>query len=123
LNQLLPARRVNAVTVQSAGDVRFPPPVEIVLSRSDQEALTKATQHAKASHGEAKVQRKAGRIRSSISEGGRGFDLPAVLSRVAHHGLGLSEVQARLDAWGGALLIYCNLGHETTLVKTSRREN
>jgi hypothetical protein len=40
-----------------------------------------------------------------------------------HHGLGLSEGQARLDAWGGALLIHCNLGREPTLVKTVRRES
>jgi signal transduction histidine kinase len=114
---------MTAVTVQSAEDVRFPPPVEIVLPPSAQEALTKVTQHAMASLGEAEVQRKAGRVRSSISEAGRSFDPPLVLSRAAHHGLGLSEVQARLDAWSGALLIHCNLGRETTLVKTVRCEN
>jgi hypothetical protein len=61
LNQLLPAIGMTAVTAQSAEDVRFPPPVEIVLSCSAQEALTKVTQHAKASHGEAKSSaRQAG---------------------------------------------------------------
>ena len=107
-----------SITTECAKDVRFAPPVETALYRIAQAALTNVARHAKASTVKIRIQTDDGKVHCSIKDDGVGFDLLSVLDRRGHRGLGLTGIQARLDALGGTFVVHTSPGHGTELVVT-----
>jgi signal transduction histidine kinase len=117
------ASRVSArtglrVTVESVPPSRLASPVEVVLYRVVQEALTNASKHARASHVRVKVEQEGGKIWCSIRDDGVGFDVAAVLASAGAHGIGLIGIRERLAPLGGTLQVVSAPGRGTELLVT-----
>jgi PAS domain S-box-containing protein len=100
------AREVGA-TAGVAGQVgRHDRALEELLYRSVQEALANVRKHARASRIEVALEERRGRLLCTVSDDGRGFDVPAARSRpqAAFH-LGIDSLVERLRAAGGDVSI------------------
>ncbi len=96
---------------------RFPPEVETPLFRIVQEALSNIRRHAQASRAEVSVEFGKSGIRLTISDDGKGFELPERLGDLARSGkLGLAGMQERARLLGGELTLHSELGKGTTIV-------
>jgi len=104
-----------SITVEGSMEGRAGTSVETALYRIVQEALNNVTKHARATSVSVRLQQEARQIRCSIRDDGIGFDVPSVLARHGEQGLGLSEIQERLDALGGNLEITSARGQGTEL--------
>lgn len=102
-----------AVTVDTAIDSPYPRPLETVLYRLVQEALTNMSRHAKATAGSIKLFGDAETIQCWISDNGVGFD--GASSVRGESGLGLRLIQDRLAVVGGTLTITSAPGQGTEL--------
>lgn len=90
---------------------------ELVLFRIVQEALNNVYLHSGASEATVTVQRQGDEIRVTISDDGRGFDLPQQLSEFAAQGkLGLTGMAERVQLVGGELEVRSQQGKGTTIV-------
>jgi two-component system sensor histidine kinase UhpB len=101
-------------------DVRFDPacggdrlaaPVELVLYRIAQEALTNAAKHAGAGRVEMTLVREPGAVSLIVRDDGRGFD-PA---RLPSGGMGLFSMRERAELAGGTLTVVSAPGAGTTI--------
>jgi signal transduction histidine kinase len=115
LAQGVSARAGLAITVEGSTAGRLPGPVETVLYRIVQEALTNVSKHARATRVTVRIERDARGVRCSIRDDGIGFDAPAVLARRGRGGLGLIGMRERLAPVGGRLELTSAPGHGTTL--------
>ena len=95
---------------------RLPPPVETALYRITQEALTNISRHSKATRMAIRMIRQGEVLRCSIKDNGIGFDVPAVFNRKGQRGMGLSGIEARLDALHGTISIRSAPGQGTELL-------
>jgi signal transduction histidine kinase len=99
------------VRVQTRLRERLPPPIEVVLYRTVQEALNNVVRHAQAHHVDILLSRTADGVTCSVRDDGVGLHpgpLPA-------SGLGLLAMRERLAAIGGALQLDSTPRHGTTL--------
>jgi two-component system sensor histidine kinase NreB len=103
------------IGVMAMTDRRYPLPVETLLYRLVQEALTNMSRHAQARTGTVTLSGDEQGVCCSVRDNGIGFDVAAVEARVSG-GLGLRLMQDRLEAVGGALTITSAPGHGTELV-------
>ncbi|GAI45209.1 unnamed protein product, partial [marine sediment metagenome] len=86
------------------GERRFSPEAELVLFRIVQEALSNIVKHAQASKAGIEVEFEKQRIRVTISDDGRGFQLPKSFGDLLHTGkFGLTGMQERVELLGGIL--------------------
>jgi signal transduction histidine kinase len=96
-----------AIVVQGSTPRRLPPPVEIALYRSVQEALTNVTKHAKASQVTVQVQHQAcdnnPMVLCAVRDDGVGFDVRAVSGSDSRQGLGLLGMRERIQAVSGSV--------------------
>jgi len=104
-----------SVTVDASLDRTLPGTVETTLYRLSQEALTNVAKHAKASTAKVLLQRAEHKVACSITDDGVGFDPTASGGRKRSHGLGLVEMQERVNALGGVLNIGRNDAGGTTV--------
>lgn len=96
---------------------RLPPEVELVLFRIAQEALNNVKKHSTASKVVTTVEFTNGQVRITISDNGRGFELPDRTGDLAATGkLGLIGMQERAQLLGGTLTVRSELGQGTTVV-------
>ena len=102
------------VKIEGPRDDRFPPPIETVLYRIVQEALTNVGKHAQASAVTVVVRREARRVCCSVRDDGVGFD-PGTAARSTAKGIGLIGIRERLAPLGGALSIDAAPGRGTEL--------
>jgi signal transduction histidine kinase len=79
----------------------LPATVEAILYRITQEALTNAAKHANAGHASVTVTQAAHSIALSVCDDGTGFDVGALAP--GKRGMGLIEIQERVNALGGVL--------------------
>lgn len=86
-------------------DRRLPRDAELALFRIAQEALTNAAKHSEGSTVHVGITQKAGRVRLSIEDDGRGFPDPVGARRARRGGWGLSAMRERAEAHGGSLTI------------------
>lgn len=84
---------------------RLPPQIETALYRIVQEALTNVTKHARSTRVNIRLGRKDRRVRCSVQDDGKGFDVDAVFGGRARRGLGLLGIRERVNALGGTLQI------------------
>jgi two-component system sensor histidine kinase UhpB len=103
------------VTVAGSTLGRLAAPVETTLYRIVQEAMNNVTRHAKARCATVRLEQNGRFIRCLVCDDGIGFDVPAVLSRKGHAGLGLIGIRERLNAVGGNCRIISAPGQGTTL--------
>lgn len=96
---------------------RLSPEAELVLFRIVQEALNNVRRHAQASKVMTTVEFADGRVRLTISDNGRGFELPGRMSDLAAAGkFGLMGMHERARLLGGVLTIQSEVGKGTTLI-------
>ncbi len=90
---------------------------ELVLFRIAQEALNNVRRHAQASKVVTTVEFADGRVRLTVSDNGRGVDLPGRMSDLAAAGkLGLMGMHERARLIGGVLMIQSEVGKGTTVI-------
>lgn len=94
----------------------LPDDMSLSLYRFVQEALTNVIKHAEASEVQVQLQYVDHHVEATVSDNGRGFDVPKNLNMSAQAGhFGLVGMKERLQLLGGALSIDSAIGAGTTL--------
>ena len=94
------------VTYEGLESKRQSPTIDICLYRILQEGLANCAKHARASHIGVELTHDELGIRLSITDDGQGFDPAATLGNQDAAGIGLIDMQERLDNLGGRLDIH-----------------
>lgn len=87
-----------------------------VLFRVAQEALTNVARHAQASRVEVSIQKRPHRIRMTIKDDGKSFDVERVLHANGGKRLGLLGMRERLEMVGGSFAVESGQGQGTTVI-------
>ena len=96
---------------------RLQPEMELILFRVAQEALTNIGKHAQASRADVTIEFGEDRIKTTVSDNGRGFELKEPLDELSRSGkLGLAGMQERVQLVGGHLSIQSEVGKGTTVI-------
>lgn len=93
-------------------------PIDICLYRILQEGLTNCAKHGQASHVEVSLKRNGEVVQLSIQDNGQGFDLADTLSDQNETGIGLIDMQERLESLNGRMNVYSKPGAGARLVAT-----
>jgi PAS domain S-box-containing protein len=106
------------VSLEVAGsERRLIPETEVALFRIAQEALHNVQKHSRATQAAIRLKFARNRVRLTVSDNGRGFELPDTLSNLAAESkLGLIGIQERARLLNGKLLVRSGLGRGTTVV-------
>jgi two-component system sensor histidine kinase DegS len=87
-----------------------------LMFRIAQEALRNACKHAQASRAWVTVEFGDGKIILTVTDNGKGFELPKRLSDLASSGkLGLAGMEERARLLGGSLTLHSEPGKGTTV--------
>jgi len=101
----------------SGSERRLAPEVELVLFRIAQEALSNIKRHSEAKKAAIKLQFTSRKVKLTVSDDGRGFQLPEVLGDLATEGkLGLVGMQERTCLLNGKFSIKSMVGKGTKVV-------
>jgi signal transduction histidine kinase len=92
---------------------RYPQETEAALYFCTLEALQNVQKYAVASAVTVRLRADEKQLLVEVTDDGRGFDMAAV-----SRGAGLTNMEDRLEALGGTLLIETSPGHGTTLRAT-----
>ncbi|MFC2021110.1 PAS domain S-box protein [Chloroflexota bacterium] len=85
---------------------RLPEEVELVLFRITQEAVRNVWRHSEATQAEVTVDFDDLKTRITVTDNGKGFNLPKTISDLARDGkLGLAGMQERVQLLGGTLTV------------------
>jgi signal transduction histidine kinase len=101
------------VHVDADGVGRYPQETEAALYFCTLEALQNVQKYAAASAVEVRLHEDGEQLLVEVTDDGRGFDVTTAL-----RGAGLTNMEDRLEALGGTLLIETSPGHGTTLRAT-----
>lgn len=93
-------------------------PIDICLYRILQEGLTNCAKHGQASHVEVSLKRNGEAVQLSIQDNGLGFDLAETLSDQNETGIGLIDMQERLESLNGRMNVHSKPGAGARLVAT-----
>jgi len=89
---------------------------ELMLFRIAQEALRNVWKHAQATEAELVVEFDETRVRISVSDNGKGFEVPGSVGELTREGkLGLTGMQERVRLLGGTLKVETAPGKGTTV--------
>ena len=91
-------------------------PIDICLYRILQEGLTNCAKHGQASRVEVGLNRNGENVQLTIKDNGKGFDLVDTLSNQNETGIGLIDMQERLESLNGSLNVYSKPGAGARLV-------
>ncbi|MGB5924672.1 MAG: PAS domain S-box protein [Dehalococcoidia bacterium] len=111
--------KLSAIEIQVKTDIipLLPPETQLVLFRIVQEALNNVHRHSGASEAGITAECRGDEIRVTISDNGKGFELPQQLSDFAGQGkLGLTGMAERVRLIGGELEVSSQEGKGTTIV-------
>ncbi|MFC1914538.1 sensor histidine kinase, partial [Chloroflexota bacterium] len=90
---------------------RLPEELELILFRISQEAMRNVWRHSQATEAEITVEFAEKETRVTVSDNGRGFNLPETIDDLTRHGkLGLTGMQERARLAGGTLRIKSEAG-------------
>ncbi len=104
--------RVNLIGTER----RLPEEAALVLFRITQEALRNVWRHAEAKEAEVTVEFEQTLTKVTVSDNGKGFDLPRPIGDLARDGkLGLAGMQERAQLLGGTLKVQSDPGKGTTI--------
>jgi signal transduction histidine kinase len=112
-----------SIKVESSLTGRPTASIETAIYRIIQEALNNVTKHAQAKNVRIHLNRDGRNLLCAIRDDGRGFDVPAILARKGHKGLGLLGIRERLNAVGGMLQLQSDPGHGAEILVTIPMEN
>ncbi len=116
LTELMDGNRLAAELKVIGQERRFGPEKELLIFRSVQEAVSNIRRHAEASAAEVEIDFEPEGTVITITDNGRGFELPAGVHDLPRSGkLGLVGVQERVRLLGGNLHIESAPGKGTTL--------
>ena len=101
------------VTVDADGIGRYPQEVEATVYFCVLEALQNVQKYANASRVVVRLRDEGGELRFEVEDDGRGFDVEH-----ARRGAGLTNMEDRLDAVGGALALRSQRGCGSTVAGT-----
>lgn len=105
------------IYVKVAAIPLLPPETQLVLFRIVQEALNNIQRHSGASQASITVECQETEARVTISDNGKGFELPQQLSDFASQGkLGLTGMAERAHLIGGELEVSSQKGKGTTII-------
>ena len=93
-------------------------PIDICLYRILQEGLTNCAKHGQASHVKVSLKRSGEAVQLSIHDNGKGFDLADALSDQHATGIGLIDMQERLESLNGRMKVDSKPGAGARLVAT-----
>ena len=93
-------------------------PIDICLYRILQEGLTNCAKHGQASHVKVSLKRSGEALQLSIQDNGKGFDLADALSDQNATGIGLIDMQERLESLNGRMKVFSKPGAGARLVAT-----
>jgi signal transduction histidine kinase len=96
----LATRSGMVVSIEGSTEGRLPPPVEVALYRTVQEALTNTVKHSGAARAEVRVERRGHDVHCTVTDDGVGFNRAAAAST---GGLGLVGLRERLAPLGGSI--------------------
>lgn len=106
--------KVDVEVIGTEGDLS--PEIKLVLFRIAQEALTNVKKHAGATRALVKLEYSVDKIIMTVTDNGRGFELPRRLGDLAGAGmLGLAGMEERARLLGGVLWVQSKLGEGTTV--------
>ncbi|MBA7653299.1 hypothetical protein ES703_61147 [subsurface metagenome] len=109
--------RVKASLEVAGSERRLTPETELALFRIAQEALHNVKKHSRATEAKIRLKFIRSKVKLTVSDNGRGFELPDMLSDFATEGkLGLIGMQERTRLLGGKLLVRSWAGRGTTVV-------
>jgi len=95
----------------------LPPETQLVLFRIAQEALNNIHRHSEASEANITVEYQEDEVKVTISDNGKGFELPKELSDFAGQGkLGLTGMAERVQLVGGEIEITSQIGKGTKII-------
>jgi PAS domain S-box-containing protein len=95
----------------------LPPETQLVFFRIVQEALNNIHRHSRASKASVTVECQGNEVSITISDNGKGFELPRQLSDFAGQGkLGLTGMAERTRLIGGELEVGSQIGKGTTII-------
>ena len=98
-------------------ELTLSPEVQLLLFRIAQEALNNARRHAEASAVVVELEFESNKIRMTISDNGKGFQLPNRAEELASTGkLGIIGMHERARLAGGILDIQSELGKGTQVI-------
>jgi PAS domain S-box-containing protein len=96
---------------------RLPENVELVLFRITQEALRNVYRHSSASKADVNMNFDNGKVVVSISDNGKGSDIPKMIGDLARTGkLGLTGIQEQTRLVGGNLVVKSRPGEGTRII-------
>lgn len=106
-----------ATKVNVIGSERlFTEEIKLVLFRIIQEALRNVWRHSQATGAEITVEFEPGKTRISVTDNGKGFNLPQTMGDLAKDGkLGLAGMQERARLIGGTLTVQSQPGKGSTV--------
>jgi two-component system, NarL family, sensor histidine kinase UhpB len=84
-------------------ETRLPPPIELVLYRVAQEALTNVAKHAQARHVEVDLVVEDGRVTLTVADDGIGFEVDRFRRTPSLAGVGLLGMRERVAYYQGEL--------------------
>ncbi len=106
------ATKINAIGTEQ----RLSEEVKLVLFRITQEALRNVWRHSQATEAEVTVEFGQGKTRITVSDNGKGFNLPKAIGELARDGkLGLAGMQERAQLLGGTLTVQSQLGRGSSI--------
>lgn len=111
--------KLSGIEIQVKTDIipLLSPETQLVLFRIVQESLNNVHRHSGASEASITVECQGDEIRVTISDNGKGFNLPRQLSEFASQGkLGLTGMTERVQLIGGELEVRSDEGKGTTIV-------
>ena len=95
----------------------LPPETQLVLFRIVQEALNNIQRHSEASRASITIECQEAQVRVTISDNGKGLELPNQLSEFASRGkLGLIGMAERARLIGGELEVSSQIGKGTKII-------
>jgi len=115
--ELAEQHKIDARTEVIGIEPTLSPEVQLLLFRIAQEALNNARRHAEASAAVVKLEFESDKIRMTISDNGKGFQLPNQAEELAGTGkLGIIGMHERARLAGGRLDIQSELGKGTQVI-------
>jgi len=115
-DKLASESRVEAEVQVSMPDADLPHAVQLVLFRIAQEAVSNIKKHAEASKATITLECGEGRIRMTVSDDGKGFEVPSQMDSAGDAGkLGIVGMLERAELLGGTFRIESTPGGGTTV--------